>query len=121
MWAADSLGLLRIPHQVGLPIMVGTEGRGNSTQEELRKYVKAGLTPLEALQSATLNPAKYLRGTDSLGTVTAGKLADLVLLDGNPLADITNTMKIRAVVANGRYFDRAALDGLLAKDRTKRP
>ena len=78
-------------------------------------YVAEGLTPLEALQTATLNPAKLLHGTDSLGTVAPGKLADLVLLDADPLADITNTMAIRAVVANGRYYDRDALDRLLAE------
>jgi imidazolonepropionase-like amidohydrolase len=72
------------------------------------------------LQSATLNLAKMLRGTDSLGIVAPGKLADLVLLDADPLADITNTMTIRAVVANGRYFDRAALDRLLADARAAR-
>ena len=71
--------------------------------------VTMGLTPLEALQAATINPAKFL-----LGTVAPGKLADLVLLDADPLTDITNTTTIRAVVANGRYFDRAALDRLLA-------
>ena len=75
------------------------------------------LTPLAALQSATLNPAKMWRATDSLGTVAPGKLADLVLLDANPLADITNTTTIHAVVANGRYFDRAALDSVLADSR----
>jgi imidazolonepropionase-like amidohydrolase len=73
------------------------------------------MTPLMALQTATLNPALALRATDSLGTVAAGKLADLVLLDVDPLADIYNTQKIRAVIANGRYFDRATLDGLLAR------
>jgi imidazolonepropionase-like amidohydrolase len=78
------------------------------------------MTPLEALRTATLNPAKFLHATDSLGTVAPGKLADLVLLDGNPLDDITNTMRIRAVVANGRYFDRAALDQLLAEARRNR-
>ena len=70
---------------------------------------------MAALQTATLNPAQYLHAADSLGMVAPGKLADLVLLDANPLADIRNTRKIRAVVANGRYFDRAALDTLLAK------
>jgi adenine deaminase len=77
------------------------------------------MSPLEALRAATLNPARMLHGTDSLGTVAPGKLADLVLLDANPLADITNTTTIRAVVANGRYFERAALDQLLAEVRAE--
>ena len=88
---------------------------------ELELYVAEGLTPLEALQTATLNPAKLLHATGSLGTVAPGKLADLVLLDADPLADITNTTTIRAVVANGRYFDRAALDQLLDEARAKAP
>ncbi len=86
---------------------------------DLATYVAEGLTPGEALRSATLNPAKFLRATDSLGTVAIGKLADLVLLDANPLIDIANTAAIRAVVANGRYFDRAALDRLLAELQPK--
>jgi imidazolonepropionase-like amidohydrolase len=92
---------------------------GFALHVELATYVAEGLTPLEALQAATLNPAKFLRATDSLGTVAPGKLADLVLLDANPLADITNTTTIRAVVADGRYFDRTVLDRLLADVRTK--
>jgi len=79
--------------------------------------VELGLTPLEALQAATLNLAKMLRDTDSMGTVAAGKLADLVLFDGNPLKDITTTAAIRVVGANGRYFDRGTLDNLLAEVR----
>src|SRR5262249_806157 len=86
---------------------------GFSLHTELAMLVAEGLTPLNALQTATLNPAKLIHGTDSLGTVAPGKLADLVLLDADPLADITNTTMIRAVVANGRYFDRAALDKLM--------
>ncbi len=80
----------------------------------LRLVVQWGLTPLEALQTATLNPARALRAADSLGTVATGKVADLVLLEADPLVDIWNVTKIRAVVANGRYYDRAMLDSLLA-------
>jgi Amidohydrolase family len=110
-----------IVQQAGLPILAGTDVEGPkmmwagfSLPAELASYVTQGMTPLEALRTATLNPAKMLHGTDSLGTVAPGKLADLVLLDADPLADITNTTTIRAVVANGRYFDRAALDRVLA-------
>jgi adenine deaminase len=82
-------------------------------------FVTEGLTPLTALQAATLNPAKLFHAIDSLGTVAPGKLADLVLLDADPLADITNITMIQAVVANGRYFDRAALDQLLTEIQTQ--
>ena len=64
---------------------------------------------LQALQTATLNPARYLAKEKELGTVERGKLADLVLLDANPLEDIRNTQRIIAVVANGRYLDGAEL------------
>jgi imidazolonepropionase-like amidohydrolase len=119
----DSSGAMRIMQRVGLPILAGTDvsdpdqgdvlSPGLSLHAELAMYVAEGLTPLAALQSATLNPAKLLHATDSLGTVASGKLADLLLLDADPLTDITNTTTIRAVIANGRYFDRAALDQLL--------
>jgi imidazolonepropionase-like amidohydrolase len=85
---------------------------GVSTLDEMVFFRMAGLTPLEALQTATLNPAKLFNATDSLGTVAQGKVADLVLLDADPLVDIENVMKIHAVIANGRYFDRAMLDAL---------
>jgi imidazolonepropionase-like amidohydrolase len=75
--------------------------------------VKAGFTPLEALQAATVRPAEYLSMVDRLGSIEQGKLADLVVLDANPLDDIANTRRIRAVVANGRYFSRDDLDALL--------
>ena len=107
--------------QSGVPLLAGTDAGwpwviwGFSLHEELELLVEAGLSPLQALQAATLNPAQYLGATDSLGTVEAGKLADLVLLDGNPLADIRNTQKISAVVLNGRYLDREALDALLSE------
>ena len=77
-------------------------------------YQAEGLAPWRALRAATYNPAAMLQATDSMGSVAAGKLADLVLLDANPLVDITNTTTIRAVVANGRYYDRTALDRIMA-------
>jgi imidazolonepropionase-like amidohydrolase len=124
--SADSLRFFSIMQHVGLPILLGTDTDvgpdalwrmppGFAVHMEMGVYVTEGLTPLAALQAATLNPAKMLRATDSLGTVAPGKLADLVLLDADPLTDITNTTTIRAVVANGRYFDRAVLDTLLAE------
>jgi imidazolonepropionase-like amidohydrolase len=103
--------LLLAGTDVGVPLQVP----GISLHVELERLVEAGLTPLEALRTATLNPARVLNMTDSLGTIEAGKLADLVLLDANPLSKIRNTQKIRAVVANGRLYRRAQLDQLLAK------
>jgi imidazolonepropionase-like amidohydrolase len=104
----------------GIRLLAGTDTPqpfvypGFSLHDELELLVKAGLTPLEALRAATYNPAEYLNALDSLGTVAPGKLADLVVLDANPLDRIQNTRRISAVVANGRLFRRAALDSLLA-------
>jgi hypothetical protein len=106
--------LLLAATDVGIPMLVP----GLSLHEELVLLVEAGLTPLDALRSATLNPARVLGLADSLGTVEVGKLADLVLLEADPLADIRNTQQIRAVVANGRLFRRPDLDRLLAKVET---
>ncbi|MGH7476598.1 MAG: amidohydrolase family protein [Longimicrobiales bacterium] len=86
---------------------------GSSLHEELALLVDAGLTPLQALQAATINPARLLGATDSLGTVTAGKVADLVVLDHDPLDDIENTRAISAVVLRGRLLQRPALDRLI--------
>jgi imidazolonepropionase-like amidohydrolase len=93
---------------------------GFSLHDELALLVESGLTPLAALQSATLRPAEFLGRTADLGSVAPGKLADLVLLGADPLADIHNTTQIQAVWFHGKYFDHAALDGLLeaAKHRS---
>lgn len=72
-----------------------------------------GMSPLEALQAATIHPAELLRMRDSLGTIAPGMIADLVLLDANPLHDIRNTTRIRAVVADGRLLTRSRLDAML--------
>jgi hypothetical protein len=87
---------------------------GFSLHDELALFVETGFTPLQALQTATINPAVYLERSHELGTVEAGKRANLVLLNANPLQDIANTKKIEAVVTRGRFFDREALDKLLA-------
>ncbi len=115
------LEVVNAMHRAGVPFLAGTDTPpgvyifpGFSLHEELQRFVAAGLTPLEALQTATLNPAKFLEMEDRLGTVEKGKLADLVLLDANPLDDIRNTQKIAAVVVNGRYLSRADLDRMLA-------
>ena len=72
--------------------------------------------PLEALQTATRNPAVFLGKTSDFGSVESGKLADLVVLDANPLDDIRNTQKIRAVVLAGKYFSREQLDAMLRSE-----
>lgn len=104
----------------GLPVLAGTDAPGNrrlpgaSLQEELELFVGSGLTPLEALRSATLWPAEVLEIADSAGSVAPGRVADLVLLSANPLADIRALRQVEGVVAAGRYYARAALDDQLA-------
>lgn len=88
---------------------------GKSLHEELGLLVAAGLSPRAALHAATTGPADFLEARDSLGTIRVGAYADLVLLDADPLADIVNTQRIRAVFARGRYFDRATLDRLIGE------
>jgi imidazolonepropionase-like amidohydrolase len=75
---------------------------------------KSGLDPLLVLQAATINPARVLGLDDELGSVDTGKLADLVLLDSNPLENIRNTRSIRAVIADGRLFRRDDLNRIRA-------
>jgi len=110
----------------GVPLLAGTDAMnpfcfpGFSLHDELALLVESGLTPLAALQAARLNPAQFLGRTDDMGTIAPGRRANLVLLDADPLADIHNTMKIRAVWLEGKYFDRAALDQLLEQAKHRR-
>jgi len=85
----------------------------------LQSFVDAGFTPFETLKTATINPAKFMRREKDLGTIEKSKLADFILLDANPLADISNTRKINAVVANGKYFSREVLDKMLSEVEAK--
>jgi imidazolonepropionase-like amidohydrolase len=106
-------------NRAGVPLLAGTDlpnpyvYPGFGLHDELGLLVHAGLTPVEALRTATINPARFLGLTDSLGVVAVGKVADLVLLDANPLRNIANTKRIRAVIQGGKLLDRRALDGLV--------
>jgi imidazolonepropionase-like amidohydrolase len=107
--------------RAGVPMLAGTDPPtrdvfpGFSLHDELGLLVKAGLTPLEALQAATFNAAKCLALSASHGTIEKGKVADLVLLEADPLSDIANTRKIAAVVAGGKFLPKTALEEMLRK------
>jgi imidazolonepropionase-like amidohydrolase len=108
----------------GVPMMAGTDTTapyvfpGSSLHEELALLVQAGLTPMQALQAATKRPAEFLGKLKTQGTIQRGQIADLLLLDANPLEDIHNTEKIRAVVLRGKLLDRNFLDELLSKEES---
>jgi Amidohydrolase family len=124
----EKLAITREYHRDGVSILGGTDAGGPpfvipgfDLHAELAALVNAGFTPLEALQSVTLNAAQFLGRTDDFGVVANGKAADIVLLDANPLDDIHNTQKIRAVIVQGKYLDRAALDAMLARVKDSAP
>jgi imidazolonepropionase-like amidohydrolase len=108
--------------ELGVPILAGTDVgaeyiyAGSSLHGELALLVEAGLTPSQALAAATAAPAKFLKLKDS-GRIAKGMRADLVLLKADPIADIAATKEIEAVILNGRFFDRAALNRLLEEGK----
>ena len=118
--AAVARDLTRIAAEEGVTILAGTDtGAGNSymypgftLHAELEELVAAGLSPLHALQAATIRAAEWFRAADRFGTIAGGKAADLVLLARNPIEDIASTREIAGVVLNGVYFDGAALERL---------
>lgn len=119
-WITDIMPRLR---DAGVPIMAGTDAPigfltpGASLHQELYMLVEAGLTPLEAIDSATRVPATFLNLQKERGQIEDGMKADLVLLEANPLSDIRNIARISAVIKNGHVIDRAGLDDLLAAPR----
>ena len=120
--ATRRLALIKKMYDAKIPFLAGTDAPagydlvpGASLHRELQLFVRAGLTPLQALQTATLNPAVYFGKTADWGTIAPGKSADLVLLARNPLADIANTRRIVAVVADGRYYSPRELDRMRIK------
>lgn len=123
--AQNAFDLVIAMKRAGVKFMAGTDAPnpfvvpGPSLHDELELLVHAGFTPLEALQCATRNPAEYLGRLNTLGTVEEGKLADLVLLDADPLADIGNTRKIWAVIVKGKILLRPQLDEMVSKEADK--
>jgi imidazolonepropionase-like amidohydrolase len=116
---AEMRAVTGMMHRAGVTLVTGSDTSfihppGFIVHDELELFVAAGLTPADALRAATVNPASMFPSQNT-GTVAAGKRADLMLLDANPLDDIRHTRRIRAVVVRGRYFDRQALDRLLLR------
>jgi imidazolonepropionase-like amidohydrolase len=97
--------------RAGVPIVAGTDVGvpGHTLHRELELYVKAGMTPLEAIQAATITPARVMKVETEVGTIEPGKRADLIILDANPLTNISNIRKVSSVVTQGRLFDSANL------------
>jgi len=117
------LALTKLFDNAGVRMMVGTDGGGQapgqSIHQEFDELAKAGLPPVKILQMATLNPAEFLGRTATMGSIDAGKNADLVLLNGNPVESVQNLHKISGVVRAGFYYSQANLDALRA--RAKEP
>jgi imidazolonepropionase-like amidohydrolase len=121
-FVTHELDIVRKLHAAGVPFLAGTDTPagvdvlpGISLHLELQRFVAAGFTPLEALQTATLNPAKFYNKLNDYGTVQPGRIADLVLLEANPLDDIANTRKITGVIHDGQYLSHQDLDQLRTK------
>lgn len=105
------MSVLGALHRAGIPIVAGTDQAipGHSLHREIELYVKAGFTPMEAIQAATLVPARVMKVDKEVGSIEVGKRADLILVDGNPLESISNIRNVRQVVTGGRIYDTAAL------------
>lgn len=110
-------------HRAGAGLLLGSDSPqifnvpGFAIHRELEFLVQAGLTPFEALQTGTVNAARYFAAGDQFGTVETGMLADLLLLDANPLQDISNSQRIHGVVVNGRWLSRRRIASILAEHR----
>lgn len=106
-------------HSMGVTVVAGSGAGtyfmfpGSGLHNELAFLVQAGLTPMEAIQSATIRPMELMGLSSSLGTIEPGKKADMILLDANPLSDISNSRRVVGVWKGGTYFDREALDAML--------
>jgi imidazolonepropionase-like amidohydrolase len=115
----DMLVNVGMLHRRGVEIALGTDTGnpyvfpGYSVHRELELLVRAGLTPMEALEAATRRAAEMIGAEDEFGTIQPGKRADLLILGANPLQDIRNTRTLKIVIAGGRVVDREALLGII--------
>lgn len=125
-----AIATVRAMNKAGVALLAGTDAGGSngidvfhgfSVADELELFVECGLSPAEALRTATLNPALFFEEAETSGTVAPGKRADLVLLDADPLTSIGNVRRIVATMANGTLFSRKDLDTLLANARPPQP
>jgi hypothetical protein len=118
---AKGLELTGAAHRAGVPVLVGTDTilAGFKYHDELGHLVRSGLSPAAALRAATIDAARFVGRSRDFGTIEGGKVADLVLLTADPLADIGATRRIAAVVYGGRFYDRARLDALLDFTRSQ--
>ena len=122
-----SVKVLPMLRDAGIPILAGTDAGylnsfnypGRGLHDELQRYVEAGISPREALASSVVNGPRFLGHSQQFGAIAAGKVADILLLDSNPLENISATRQIHGVLLKGRWFDRASLDRLLAEARDK--
>jgi imidazolonepropionase-like amidohydrolase len=121
--AASSLAVVRALLETGNGLLAGCDGLvpGFCLHDELEWMVRAGLSPIDALRTATINPARFLGREKTSGSIAIGKRADLVLLDADPRSDIGNVRRISAVVVRGRLLSKASLDGILAAHRRTAP
>ncbi len=107
---ATQLRVVGLMNQAGVQILAGVDNTaGVTVQDEIALLVEGGLSTAAALRAGTIAPAEFLGVTDSMGTVAAGRVADFVVLEADPLIDINNTRRIHAVVVRGHYLDEAAL------------
>jgi len=105
------LRIVKALHEAGVPIVAGTDEGipGHSVHREIELYVEAGFTPMEALQAATIVPARAMKLDGEVGTIERGKRADLVVLNANPLESIRNIRTVRWTIRDGRVYDAQAL------------
>lgn len=111
--------MVRALHEADAGILLGTDAAqsyhipGFSIHEELAMLVEAGLNPYEAIEAGTRNAAEAMGKSDEFGTIEAGKRADLILLDGNPLEDVSNANRISGVMLRGRWLSKSDLGAML--------